>query len=149
MEAKKSYKSFRFDNDLVWTGERSGRSTSPGKPELVVGSPPEFKGKPGQWSPEELLVASLDACLMLTFLSFATHKKATVLAYESHAEGLLQNLEGKYRVTEITVHARIAVQTEADLEIAKEVSTKVEENCFISNSITANVDFVPEFRVGA
>ncbi len=148
MGAKKSYKSFRFDNDLVWTGERSGRSTAPGKPELVVGSPPEFRGQPGQWSPEDLLVGSLGACLMLTFLSFATHKKVTVLAYESHAEGLLQNLEGRYRVTEIAVRARIAVETEADLEIAREVSKIVEENCFISNSITANVDFIPEFRIG-
>jgi hypothetical protein len=27
-----------------------------GRPNIVVGSPPEFKGEPGIWAPEELLV---------------------------------------------------------------------------------------------
>jgi len=29
-----------------------------GKPDIVVGSPPEFKGEPDIWAPEELLVGS-------------------------------------------------------------------------------------------
>jgi len=35
------------------------------------GQPPEFKGEPGNWSPEELLVGSLNTCIMLTFLTLA------------------------------------------------------------------------------
>ena len=66
-----------------------------------VGSPPEFKGEPGVWSPEELLVGALNACLMLTFISMAQTKGVRFLAYESAAEGLLENVDGKFRITEV------------------------------------------------
>jgi organic hydroperoxide reductase OsmC/OhrA len=42
-----------------------------GRPNIVVGSPPEFKGEPDIWAPEELLVGSLNTCMMLTFLALA------------------------------------------------------------------------------
>lgn len=100
MEAKK-YKSFRFTNNLVWSSGRRGRASAPGKPEMDIGSPPEFKGEPGLWSPEELLVGALNGCLMLTFVAMAQAKGLQFEAYESAAEGLLENVDGKYRITEI------------------------------------------------
>ena len=42
-----------------------------GRLNIVVGSPPEFKGQPDVWAPEELLVGSVNTCLMLTFLALA------------------------------------------------------------------------------
>src|SRR5579863_6810883 len=73
VEAKK-YKSFRFTNNLVWSSGRRGRASAPGKPEMDIGSPPEFKGEPGLWSPEELLVGALNGCLMWTFVAMGKAK---------------------------------------------------------------------------
>ena len=73
MEAKK-YKSFRYTNNLTWEKARRGNTSAPGKPQMEIGSPPEFKGEPGVWCPEELLVAALNGCLMLTFISLAQSK---------------------------------------------------------------------------
>jgi hypothetical protein len=42
-----------------------------------------------------------------------------------------------------------AVCAQADLEVARAITDKVEENCFISNSITAKVKLTPQFRVDA
>ena len=149
MEAKKAYKSFRYNNSLVWNSARRGRTSAPGKPEMDVGSPPEFKGEPGVWSPEELLVGALNACLMLTFVSLAQSKGVQFSAYESAAEGLLENVDGKYRITEVSVQPSVVLKSQADLEAARAIVNEVEKNCFISNSITAKVKLAPRFRVGS
>src|ERR1700674_771020 len=83
VEAKKAFKSFHYKNSLVWNSGRRGRTSAPGKPEMDVGSPIEFRGEPGVWSPEELLVGALNACLMLTFVSLAQNKGIQFVAYES------------------------------------------------------------------
>ena len=149
MEAKKGFKSFRYKNSLVWKGGRGGRTMAPGKPEMDVGSPPEFKGAPGVWSPEELLVGALNACLMLTFVSLAQSKLVQFVAYESAAEGLLENVNGKYRITKVSVQPSLVLKSQADLEAARTIMAEVEEHCFISNSITAKVTLAPQFRVGS
>ena len=149
METKNAYKSFRFKNSLIWKAGLRGRTFAPGKPEMEIGSPPEFKGEPGVWSPEELLVGALNACLMLTFLSLAQSKGVQFAAYESAAEGLLENVDGKYRITEVGVRPSVVLKSQADLEAARTIMNEVEKNCFISNSITAEVKLVPQFRVGS
>jgi organic hydroperoxide reductase OsmC/OhrA len=147
VEAKKAHKSFRYKNSLAWNRGRRGRTSAPGKPEMDVGSPIEFKGEPGVWSPEELLVGALNACLMLTFISLAQNKGLQFTAYESAAEGLLENVDGKYRITEVGVQPSVVLKSPADLEAARAIMDEVEENCFISNSITATVTLAPQFRV--
>jgi organic hydroperoxide reductase OsmC/OhrA len=114
---------------------------------MDVGSPPEFKGEPGVWAPEELLVGALNTCLMLTFVSFAQNKGLQFVAYESAAEGLLENVDGKYRIAEVSVQPSLALKSQADLEVARAIMDDVEENCFISNSIVAKVKLAPQFRV--
>ena len=103
MEPKKTYKSYRYKAKTTWGTARRGTLSAAGKPNVVVGSPPEFKGEPDIWAPEELLVGSLNTCLMLTFLALAQARGLTPVGYESEAEGLLENVEGTYRITEVTV----------------------------------------------
>jgi organic hydroperoxide reductase OsmC/OhrA len=148
VEAKK-YKSFRFRNNLVWDRGRRGRTSAPGKPEMEIGSPIELKGESGLWSPEELLVGALNGCLMLTFVALAQSKGLQFVAYESAAEGLLENVDGKYRITEVSVQPNLVLKSEIDLDVARTIMDSVEENCFISNSITAQVKLAPLFRVAS
>jgi organic hydroperoxide reductase OsmC/OhrA len=147
--AKQAYKSFRYKNSLVWTGARRGRASAPGKPDIDIGSPPEFRGEPGVWSPEELLVGALNACLMLTFISMAQSKRVEFVAYESAAEGVLENIDGKFQITEVSVQPSLVLRSQADLESARTIMDEVEEHCFISNSIKAKVKLEPQFRVGS
>jgi hypothetical protein len=46
MEVCVAYKSFRFKAKTTWNAERRGVLSAAGKPNIVVGSPPEFKGEP-------------------------------------------------------------------------------------------------------
>lgn len=147
MQAKPAYKSFRFTNNLVWSNARRGRASAPGKSQIDIGSPPEFKGEPDVWSPEELLVGAVNGCLMLTFIAMSQAKGLEFVAYESAAEGLLENVDGKYRMTEISVRPSVAMKTEADITAARAIMDHVEENCFISNSVVAKVKLTAQFRV--
>ena len=118
-----------------------------GRPNIVVGSPPEFKGEPDVWAPEELPVGSLNTYMMLTFLTLAHARGLTPVGYESEAEGLLESVEGKYHVTEATVRPRVTLKREAELEPARKTMESVEAHCFIANSINARITLAPEFVV--
>ena len=85
--------------------------------------------------------------IVLTFVSLAQNKGVQFVAYESAAEGLLENVNGKYRITEVGVQPSLVLKSDADLEAARTIMDEVEENCFISNSITAKVKLAPQFRV--
>ena len=147
MESKRAYKSFRYKAKTDWTSARRGTLSASGKSHIVVGSPPEFKGQPDIWAPEELLVGSVNTCLMLTFLTLAQAKGLVPLGYQSEAEGLLENIEGKYRITEVTVRPRVTLNGTAELGRAREIMESVEAECFISNSIKSKVTLTAEFVI--
>ena len=149
MGGGKSYKSFRFKAGVVWEGGRRGLITSVGKPDVMVGSPPEFKGEAGVWSPEELLVSSVNTCLMLTYLALAQARGLEIASYESSAEGWLEHTEDRYRITEVSVQPAITLKSPADLEKARSITERVEEQCFMTNSVSGKVKFSPQFKVGA
>ena len=148
METKRAFKTFRYKTDLLWKSPQRGVLSETGKPDIGVGSSPEFRGHPDNWSPEDLLVGALNTCVMLTFYALAQSKGVTPVGYQSSAEGLLENVDGKYRITEVTVSPRVVMKSEADIAVARELmQNKVEANCFISNSISGKVKLTPEFRV--
>src|SRR4029077_3299058 len=98
----------RFDRTEMGplTHEHRPRICEPGRwsarPRLTRSGP--------RWTPEELLVGSLNTCIMLTFVSLAQARGLTPTGCESEAEGLLENVEGKYRITEVTVRPHITVK---------------------------------------
>ena len=67
----------------------------------------------------------------------------------SEAEGLLENVEGKYRITEVAVRPRVTLKGTAELERAREIMDSVEAQCFISNLIKSKVTLTAEFVVVA
>jgi len=145
--AKRAYKSFHYKAKTTWSSARRGMLSAAGKPNVIVGSPPEFKGEPDIWAPEELLVGSLNTCMMLTFLTLAQTQGLTLVGYESEAEGSLENIEGKYQITEVAVRPCVTLKSEAELGPARKTMESVEAHCFIANSIKARVTLTPEFFV--
>ena len=147
MQTTGAYKLFRYKAKTTWISGRRGLLSGVQKPNIVVGSPPEFKGESDIWAPEELLVGSVNTCMMLTFLSLAQARGLTPVQYESEAEGLLENFDGKYRITEVTVRPHITIRNEAELERTREIMESAESQCFISNSVKSRVKLMAEFVV--
>ncbi len=142
-----AHKSFRYAVKTTWTSERLGVLSGAGKPNIIVGSPPEFKGKPDNWAPEELLVGSVNTCILLTFLTLAQGRGLIPAAYESEADGLLENVDGKFQITAVTIRPRITVKSQADVEPIRDAIEGAESRCFMSNSVKAKVTVVPEVVV--
>jgi peroxiredoxin-like protein len=147
METKKSYKSFSYENSVTWKSARRGVVRTTGKPDLDVSSPPEFKGEAGIWTPEDLFVGSLNTCILMTFVAFATQKGLEFASYECRAEGKLEFVEGQYRFTEIKLYPQVVVKSPVDVERANNLLETAHANCFISNSISPAVTLAPEIRV--
>lgn len=139
-----------FEVNLAWKESRKGMLTAPGLPDAItVATPPEFAGgMPGIWSPEHLFTASVSSCFMTTFLAIAENSKLQFTAFTCDAKGLLEQVDGKYRMTAVELYPRLTIVNAADREKAERVLNKSEKACLISNSISAAVSLVPEIHVG-
>ena len=136
-------KSYRYTVSVRWTGEKKGALAVDGKPPVEVATPPEFKGHEGIWSPEDLYVASVNACIMTTFLAFAGRAGLAFGEYESEAEGLLEFLDDRFVFTKIVVRPRIVLRPGEERAKAEEILHKAERNCLVSNSIRTEVALEP------
>ncbi|MBN2073880.1 MAG: OsmC family protein [Actinobacteria bacterium] len=140
-------RTYVYKNSLEWEEERKGLLSSGEKPGFMVATPPEFKGHPNIWSPEDLFVASVNACIMTTFFHYAERNKLQFLSYKSNAEGILQFVGNKFIFSEIKIVPLIVVGDSSDADKARELIGVSEKNCLISNSIKSRVSIIPEIKI--
>lgn len=138
-----------YEVALEWVEGRKGLISSPVlNKSIEVATPPEFpKGVAGIWSPEHLLVAAADSCLMTTFLAVAENSGLAFNRFESKASGKLEKVEGKYLISEIELCPRLEIGSELQREKARKVLEKSEAACLISNSVKSRIVFKPEIVV--
>jgi len=140
-------KSWLYRTKVVWTEARKGRLSCAGKPDLEVATPPEFGGHEGIWTPEDLFVASVNVCVMATFLYYRAKMGIGLVAYESEAEGVLESAEGGIKFTRATIRPRVVVATEGDRQKAEEALRLSDEDCLISRSMNVAVRVEPAVEV--
>ncbi len=134
---------------INWDTDRKGTMSSPVLNSTIeVATPPEFpKGMPGIWSPEHLLVAAVNSCLMTTFLAIAENFKFDFIHFESNADGTLEKVDGKYMITAVALSPVLTIAPEADKEKALRILEKSEAACLISNSVKAKIIFNPQIKI--
>ncbi|MGI0054841.1 MAG: OsmC family protein [Thermoplasmata archaeon] len=137
----------RFHAHLEWTGN-CGSGTSDyrsygrehvvrieGKPDLLGSSAPTFRGDPGRWNPEELLVASLSACHMLWYLHFCATNGIRIVAYTDDAEGTMAvAADGSGRFTDVVLRPKVSIQ-EGEPARAMALHSEAHRMCFIAASV--------------
>ncbi len=144
-----------YNVQVQWNSDRKGMMCSPELTNLSAGdgcievaTPPEFpKGIAGIWSPEHLFTAAVSSCLMTTFLSIAENSKLEFTSFTCNSKGKLDQIEGKFLMTEIVLEPTVTIKDEKERERAERVLTKSEKACLISNSIKSNVIMVPRIIV--
>ena len=146
-EPRLRYKSYTYTTRLRWTENKKGTISSEGRPGMVVTSPPEFRGEPGHWTPEDLFIAAVDACTMTTFLSFAQRLKLGVVSYESSAEGTLEFADGGYRFTKVVLRPVIVAQSADAVEGIRKALQDAHRSCLIGRSIRSEVVVEPQISV--
>src|SRR5262245_62343098 len=128
-------RTFHYASGLKGTGEMKGTLAAIGKPRLDVAAPPEFRGHEGFWTPEDFLVAAVNACTMMTFLSLAKRKNLEIVSYESEATGRLETEGGEFRFTRIVVRPRIEIGSEADRPTALARLQDAEDRCPLAHPL--------------
>jgi organic hydroperoxide reductase OsmC/OhrA len=92
-----------------------------------------------------LFVASLSACQALTYLFLAARGGVAVVGYADDAEGVLGVVEGKLRMSRVTLRPRITLAASADETRARDLIAKAHAGCFIANSVVTTVEIAPAF----
>ena len=104
----------------------------------------------GKWAvqeavdPEEMFVAALSNCHMLTFLHKARLAGFVVTSYRDHASGIMEEITpGKMAVTKVTLSPKIEWDGEApNAEMLAHLHHEAHEECFIANSVKTEVSIV-------
>ena len=106
---------------------------------------PAYFGSAQGVDPEEMLVAALSSCHMLTLLAVAAKKGLTIDAYEDDAVGTLgKNGEGRAAVTHVTLRPKIAFAGDApDAATLAKLHESAHRNCFIASSVKTEVVVEP------
>ena len=130
-----------YNVNISWTKDRQGEMSSPElSTKVEIATPPQFpKGVEGIWSPEHLFTSAVASCLMTTFLSIAENSKLEFTAFSCKSSGKLEQVEGKFLMTEVILEPTVTIINESDREKAERVLQKSEQHCLISNSIKSKI----------
>ncbi|GAA3926151.1 OsmC family protein [Microbacterium soli] len=146
---------------VTWTGNR-GTGTSgyrdysrdvtirvDGKPELAASADRPFRGDSGRWNPEDLLVAALAECHLLSYLHACVTAGVVVTSYRDEATGVMrEDGRGAGAFTEVMLHPRVTVADESMLGAARQAHHQAHEWCFIANSVNFPVRHEATITVG-
>jgi organic hydroperoxide reductase OsmC/OhrA len=145
--------------DLEWRGNR-GTGTSgyrdysrdvvlhaSGKPALEGSADPTFRGDASRWNPEEMLVAALAQCHLLSYLHMAVTHGVVVTAYTDSPVGTMAQAGVGGRFTRVLLRPVVTVADESQVEVATRIHAEASEACFIAASVNFPVEHEPTVRV--
>ena len=132
-------KSWRYENTVRWQGEKKGVLSAAGKPDIQMATPPEFRGHPDIWTPEDLFVASVNCCIMTTFLYYAARMQIELVSYRSTADGTVESRPDGLLFTTVNVEPHVLVASDEDRSKAQEAMERSEKACLISRSANAAI----------
>ena len=148
-------RSHEYSTRLVWEGNlgsgtseyraygRGYRISVDGKPDLPGSADPLFRGDAGRHNPEDLFVAALSACHLLTYLALCARSGIRVVEYEDRAAGTLGLAAGGGgRFDSVTLRPRVTIDG-GDPALAESLHEKAHELCFIAASVGIPVRVEP------
>ncbi len=149
----------RFALDLEWRGDHGtgtsdyrayGREhvvRSAGKHEILGSADRAFRGDVDRWNPEELLIAALSQCHLLSYLHVAATNGVVVTGYTDAATGvMLQTDDGGGHFTSVTLRPVVTISA-GDPELAQHLHEQAARQCFIASSVNFPVLHEPTVLV--
>jgi organic hydroperoxide reductase OsmC/OhrA len=150
---------YTYQLETIWVGaEKTTSFTSenysreyqiniPDKPSLIASADPHFRGDRHLYNPEDLLVASLSGCHMLSYLALCARSHIKVISYRDNAVGKMTRQEGKIRFIEVILHPQVAIEVVEHVDEAIQLHDRAHHECFIANSVNFPVRNQPTISV--
>lgn len=146
---------------LTWTGNR-GTGTSgyreyardviaraADRPDLELTADPTFRGDRTKWNPEQLLVAALSECHLLSFLHVAVMHGVTVVAYVDEPLGTMvqEGIGGHF--TSVVLRPTVTITDPQQVDLVPRLHHEASQACFIAASVNFPVTHEPATVVAA
>lgn len=133
---------------LKWTGNKGNGTSSyrsydrnheifsEGKTTLLGSADPTFHGDKTAHNPEDLLLASLSACHMMSYLHVCVKNGIVVTDYIDNATGIMAVKEdGSGHFIEVTLNPIVTITDESFFAKANQLHSEANKLCFIANSV--------------
>jgi len=150
-----------YRTQLTWDGNRGDGTSNyatygreyrvaiDGKPELNGSADPTFRGDATKHNPEDLLLAAVSSCHMLSYLALCALGSIEVVAYQDDAVGqMVFHKDGSGEFTEIVLHPVVTIRS-GDLEKATQLHERAHEICFIARSCNFPIRHEPLMKQAA
>jgi organic hydroperoxide reductase OsmC/OhrA len=116
--------------------ERSHTVSFDGRQELFLTTGNPMHGDKNKLNPEDLLLASVSSCHLLSYLYLCAMDGVVVVEYVDNAKGLMEeNPNGGGRFTEVVLSPVVTVADASMIDRAMELHHKAHEICYIANSV--------------
>ncbi len=145
-----------FEVSCTWQGNRGtgtsgyreyGRElelTAAGKAPIAGSAAKVFHGNADRWNPEDLLVAALAQCHMLSFLHVAVRHGVVVTEYRDDARGVMeQTPDGGGQFTGVTLKPVVTITDAEQAELMTQLHAEAAGKCFIARSVNFPVSHEP------
>jgi organic hydroperoxide reductase OsmC/OhrA len=145
-----------FELTTVWTGNngegtknvrtynRNHTVSITGKPDLLLTTDNPSVGDQSKLNPEDLLVAAISSCHMLSYLYLCAMDGIVVISYTDKTTGIMiELLSGGGSFKEVQLNPEVLVADKSMVAKAIELHHKAHEICFIANSVNFEVRCAP------
>jgi organic hydroperoxide reductase OsmC/OhrA len=152
-----SNKIHQYLANVEWTGntgentrayhsyQRNYTVSIEGKHDLAGSADPAFRGDPGRYNPEEMLLMAVSSCHMLWFLHLCADHGIEVVEYRDRAEGTMEEIPGGGgHFTGIKLNPAVLITDASRIGLANSLHDEAGKKCFITNSCRFPVIYEPE-----
>jgi organic hydroperoxide reductase OsmC/OhrA len=142
-----------YHTTVSWEGEHWGHIVMGNGPEMPFSAPPDARGHPGVFTPEDAFVAAVNTCIMMMFLWAAERYKLNLLSYECRAEGTkLIELDRTEIFTDVVLRPRIRLRAgDEKPEVVRARVLKAlqsaEKYSLVVNSVKSAIHVEPEVEI--
>ena len=141
-------RTFEFNTGLRATGAHEGVFYAEGKAECPCSCPSVFcGGRDDLLTPEDLFVASVESCVVMTFLWLAGRRKLEIVSYESQAKGTVTTVGGVFRFRDVAIEQTIVVPDQTTADKVRKIIEQVERDCLVTKSVVCDVTVTANVQI--
>ena len=142
-----------YNPNVTWKGEHWGHVKMGNGPEMDFSAPPDAKGHPGVFTPEDAFVAAVNTCVMMMFVWAAERFKLNLISYDCYAEGTkLIELDRTEIFTQVVLRPKIVVHADGQDTAAVEKRVRraldsAQKYSLVANSVKSEIIVAPEVNI--
>lgn len=120
-----------------------------GKDALTVSAAKVFKGDETKHNPEDLFLAALSSCHMMSYMYLCQKHKITLLHYTDTTKGILVvNNDGSGAFSKVQLNPVVTILESTKFDLALDLHKEANRLCFIANSCSASITHSVKILIG-